>query len=29
MSGEEYTDEELDEIRRRRMAELQRTSADE
>ena len=29
MSGEEYTDEELEEIRRRRMAELQRTSVDE
>jgi programmed cell death protein 5 len=29
MSGEEYTDEELEEIRRRRMAELQRTSTDE
>ncbi len=29
MSGEEYTDEELEEIRRRRMAEFQRTSTDE
>jgi programmed cell death protein 5 len=29
MSGEEYPDEELEEIRRRRMAELQRTSADD
>jgi len=29
MSGEEFTDEELEEIRRRRMAELQRASSDE
>jgi programmed cell death protein 5 len=29
MSGEEITDEELEEIRRRRMAELQRASSDE
>ncbi|MCJ7506861.1 DNA-binding protein [Candidatus Bathyarchaeota archaeon] len=29
MSGEEFTDEELEEIRRRRMAELQRASSGE